>query len=136
MATNGSCHTSSEELWRHSSPESTQIHDFMQKSAEKYGLPLKSYQDLWQWSVSEPAKFWEHVWEYTGVKAHEPYNHVSRCGVFSDDASSIPLGPITSVSDCRIGPENGRLSLSAAKFLRGQQAQLRRKSTLPVECPR
>ncbi|PLB35476.1 acetoacetate--CoA ligase family protein [Aspergillus candidus] len=76
MATNGSCHTSPEELWRHSSPESTQIHDFMQKSAKKYDLPLNNYQDLWQWSVSEPAQFWEHVWEYTGVKAHEPYNRV------------------------------------------------------------
>ncbi|KAI9368985.1 hypothetical protein BJX61DRAFT_536792 [Aspergillus egyptiacus] len=75
MAADGSP-ASSQELWRHSSPESTQIHHFMHRTAEKHGVTLKSYNDLWQWSISEPAKFWEEIWHYTGIKAHKSYNHV------------------------------------------------------------
>ncbi|PLB43697.1 acetoacetyl-CoA synthase [Aspergillus steynii IBT 23096] len=75
MSSNGTS-ASSKELWRHSAPHTTQIYDFMQKSNQNYGSSLASYNDLWQWSVSEPAKFWEHVWHYTAVKAHKPYNTV------------------------------------------------------------
>lgn len=64
------------ELWRPSSPEKTQIHDFMTKINWKYGLSLNNYNDLWQWSVTEPAKFWEETWHYTAIKAHEPYKQV------------------------------------------------------------
>lgn len=67
----------SKELWRHSAPHTTQIYDFIQKSNQTYGTSLTSYDDLWQWSVSEPAKFWEHVWHYTAIKAHNQYNVVS-----------------------------------------------------------
>lgn len=74
--TNGSS-TGSKELWRHSAPQSTQIYDFMKKSNEKYGLSLNDYNDLYQWSVSEPAQFWEHLWHYTTVRTHKFYDEVS-----------------------------------------------------------
>ncbi|KAK2745233.1 hypothetical protein FQN57_003928 [Myotisia sp. PD_48] len=64
------------ELWRHSSPESTQIHHFKQHIAEKNSLPFETYDDLWRWSVDYPAKFWEEIWHYTGIKAHKPYDIV------------------------------------------------------------
>ncbi|OJJ49811.1 hypothetical protein ASPZODRAFT_163869 [Penicilliopsis zonata CBS 506.65] len=64
------------ELWRPSSPHDTQIFGFMVKVGKKYGVSLNNYHDLWQWSVSEPAKFWEETWHYTAVKAHTPYNRV------------------------------------------------------------
>lgn len=69
------------ELWRPSSPEKTQIYDFMTKVNEKHALSLNNYNDLWEWSVSEPAKFWEETWQYTGIKAHEPYKQVSARNV-------------------------------------------------------
>ncbi|KAL4786128.1 hypothetical protein BJX76DRAFT_143723 [Aspergillus varians] len=68
--------SSPQELWRHSAPESTQIHHFIKRTAEKHGITLDNYSDLWQWSISEPAKFWEDIWLYTGVNAHKSYNHV------------------------------------------------------------
>ena len=67
----------SKELWRHSSPHTTQIYDFMKKSGQKHGVSFDSYHDLWRWSVSEPAQFWEDIWHYTTVKAHKPYDKVS-----------------------------------------------------------
>ncbi|KAE8145532.1 hypothetical protein BDV25DRAFT_133698 [Aspergillus avenaceus] len=75
MSSNG-ISTSSKELWRHASPQDTQICDFMKKSNELHGLCLDNYDDLWRWSISEPAKFWEQLWHYTGVRAHNPYDSV------------------------------------------------------------
>ncbi|GES59104.1 acetoacetyl-CoA synthase [Aspergillus terreus] len=72
---NGSS-TGAKELWRHSAPQDTQIYDFMKKANEKYGLSMNNYNDLWQWSVSEPANFWEHAWNYTSVKTHSQYDQV------------------------------------------------------------
>lgn len=67
----------SKELWQHSSPHTTQIYDFMKKSGQKHAVSFDSYHDLWRWSVSEPAQFWEDIWHYTAVKAHKPYDKVS-----------------------------------------------------------
>ena len=70
------------ELWRSSSPEATQVYDFMTKVNKKYGLTLNDYNALWKWSVSEPAQFWEEIWHYTKIHAHKPYQQVSiglRC---------------------------------------------------------
>ncbi|GKZ28661.1 hypothetical protein AbraIFM66950_011097 [Aspergillus brasiliensis] len=66
----------SKELWRHSSPRSTQIYDFIQSANAKHGLSMCTYNDLWQWSVSDPAKFWEDVWEFTSIQAHKSYDRV------------------------------------------------------------
>lgn len=64
------------ELWRPSAPEKTQMFKFKTYISQKYNLELKSYDELWQWSVSHPAEFWEEVWHQTGVKAHKTYSKV------------------------------------------------------------
>lgn len=66
------------ELWRPSSPESTRIFQFLSQVAEKYGLSLKTYDDLWQWSVSEPAHFWGEVSRFTNVKFHKTHDNVRQ----------------------------------------------------------
>ncbi|KAB8218606.1 hypothetical protein BDV33DRAFT_192577 [Aspergillus novoparasiticus] len=75
MSSNG-VPTGSKELWRHSSPQDTQIYDFMMKLNAEHGLSLKSYDDLWRWSISKPALFWERIWHYTAIKSHKPYDRV------------------------------------------------------------
>lgn len=66
------------ELWRPSAPERTQIHHFKDLVNRKYSLELADYHDLWKWSVSEPALFWEEVLHYTMVKAYSPFTKVWR----------------------------------------------------------
>ncbi|EEP78479.1 acetoacetate-CoA ligase [Uncinocarpus reesii 1704] len=66
------------ELWRPANPEATSIHEFKTIVASKHDIALSTYHDLWQWSVDEPNKFWEEVWNYTGVKAHRSYDKVSE----------------------------------------------------------
>ncbi|KAB8243188.1 hypothetical protein BDV35DRAFT_363741 [Aspergillus flavus] len=75
MSSNG-VPTGSKELWRHSSPQDTQIYDFMMKLNAEHNLSLKSYNDLWRWSISKPALFWERIWHYTAIKSHKPYDRV------------------------------------------------------------
>ncbi|KAE8346529.1 hypothetical protein BDV24DRAFT_147257 [Aspergillus arachidicola] len=77
MSSNG-VPTGSKELWRHSSPQDTQIYDFMMKLNAEHGLSLKSYDDLWRWSISKPALFWERIWHYTAIKSHKPYDRVLK----------------------------------------------------------
>ncbi len=40
------------------------------------GLRLGTYEELWAWSVSDVAAFWESIWVYFGVQASRPYESV------------------------------------------------------------
>lgn len=82
-STNGEDSSPAKELWRPSSPEKTKIYEFKELVSKKHNIPLKDYNDLWQWSVTEPAKFWEEIWHYTAIKAHQPYTKVS-CSTAQD----------------------------------------------------
>jgi acetoacetyl-CoA synthetase len=38
--------------------------------ADRHGLHLSSHDQLWQWSVTDPAAFWDSIWDYFGVLGH------------------------------------------------------------------
>lgn len=121
----GEISTGPKELWRHSAPESTQIHDFMAKTGQKHGTSFGNYNDLWNWSISEPAKFWEEIWHYTGIKAHTPYDRVTFLNRLSEYLGLTPLS----------GLGAGPAALPSAAFLRGKQAELCRESSLSSKLP-
>lgn len=66
------------ELWRHPSPESTRMWEFMHLIGKKYNLSLDSYDELYQWSIDNIALFWEEAWEFTGIKTSRHYNKVNH----------------------------------------------------------
>src|SRR5579859_3988594 len=35
-----------------------------------HGRQLDGYQELWQWSVTEPGPFWAAIWDYFEVLGH------------------------------------------------------------------
>jgi acetoacetyl-CoA synthetase len=39
---------------------------------ETRGLDLRSYDDAWRWSVTEPGRFWRSIWDHFEVLAHLP----------------------------------------------------------------
>ncbi|TKX20971.1 malonamoyl-CoA synthetase-like protein [Elsinoe australis] len=61
------------ELWRHSNPNSTQLHDFMTRVNKKYGKNFQTYQQLYRWSIDDISDFWSEIWQYVGVRASKPY---------------------------------------------------------------
>lgn len=46
-------------------------------SVFRASLILDSYEELWEWSVSQVEKFWVLVWEFTGIVSSEPWQTVS-----------------------------------------------------------
>jgi acetoacetyl-CoA synthetase len=57
-------------LWR-PSPEriaAARLTGFMAEAGRRHGLTLKDYDDVYAWSVTELAPFWELVWDFCGVK--------------------------------------------------------------------
>jgi acetoacetyl-CoA synthetase len=65
-------------LWEHGDPRSTQMWEFLLLVNKKYGLALKAYDDLHQWSVDNVAKFWEEVWDFTGIVSDKRFSKVPR----------------------------------------------------------
>jgi acetoacetyl-CoA synthetase len=58
-----------EVLWK-PAPEainSARVTAYARWLAATRGLDLRNHDQLWQWSVDEPAGFWESVWDYFGV---------------------------------------------------------------------
>ena len=56
-------------LWE---PDHKTVHDarvtqFMSWLADGRGPRFDRYEELWQWSVTEPARFWAAIWDYFGV---------------------------------------------------------------------
>lgn len=51
-------------LWTPSHPQKTQLADFM---AQQGFATDTDYQTFWQWSVDNPEKFWDAVWDFCGV---------------------------------------------------------------------
>lgn len=44
----------------------------------KKGLYFRGYHDLWEWSVTDLEDFWESLWQYFHIKAHDIYLEVLR----------------------------------------------------------
>lgn len=76
-APNGQAKAPKPILWTHSDPDSTRMAGFMKRVNEKYSLNLKTYNDLYQWSIGNIGPFWEDVWSFTGVVAEKGFEEVS-----------------------------------------------------------
>ena len=65
-------------LWEPSDKRKTQanITRYLEWLKEKKGLTFGSYQELWQWSVTDLEDFWVSIWDYFEVRAHQPYREV------------------------------------------------------------
>ncbi|KAI0381848.1 acetoacetyl-coenzyme A synthetase [Hypomontagnella monticulosa] len=54
-------------LWEHPNPQKTQMYDFMQRVNQKHSLNLKTFQDLFQYSVSKRSDFYAEVFDYCNI---------------------------------------------------------------------
>ena len=55
--------------------EHAQITRYQRWLAGDRGVATGSYDELWDWSVAEPAAFWDSIWDYFGVlgeRGHRP----------------------------------------------------------------
>ena len=71
MHTMSTAQTIDRPLWTPSDTRVAQanVEAFRDLVNTRHGLELNDYADLLQWSVTEPAAFWDAVWETGGVIA-------------------------------------------------------------------
>ncbi|ETS77143.1 hypothetical protein PFICI_11017 [Pestalotiopsis fici W106-1] len=54
-------------LWEHPDPQSTEMYKFMQSVNQKHKLNLKTFWDLYQWSINKRSTFWTDVFERSPI---------------------------------------------------------------------
>lgn len=64
------------ELWRHLDPKSTAMWKFLEHVNSTRALGLNNYEQLHNWSITNPADFWADVWHYAGIAASKSYDEV------------------------------------------------------------
>ncbi|MEX2430426.1 MAG: acetoacetate--CoA ligase, partial [Dehalococcoidia bacterium] len=65
-------------LWEPSEElvENSNLSQYMDWLAEHRGLEFGSYDELWNWSVSELEGFWASLWQYFHIQSPTPYSTV------------------------------------------------------------
>ena len=56
--------------------EQSNLKKYMDWLFVKKGLYFRSYEDLWEWSVTDLEDFWESLWHYFNIKSHDLYLEV------------------------------------------------------------
>ncbi|KAF2090758.1 acetoacetyl-CoA synthase [Saccharata proteae CBS 121410] len=51
------------QLWEHPDPKGTNLWRFMRQVERGRGVDMKSFEELWQWSVTKRAEFYQDLWE-------------------------------------------------------------------------
>ncbi len=52
------------------------IRRYMQWLNDNHGKAFTTYADLWEWSTTDVAAFWESIWRFYAITAHSPYTAV------------------------------------------------------------
>lgn len=65
-------------MWRPTDEDLSQstLTALMDWLARNRGLSFGTYGDLWQWSIAEPAAFWDALWHYFDIEVDVPYQSV------------------------------------------------------------
>lgn len=65
-------------LWEPSQyfKDNSHLEHYRKWLSENRNLKFKSYQELWEWSVTEIENFWESIWQYFDIISHSPYKTV------------------------------------------------------------
>ncbi len=75
-----------EMLWKPTQErvKASAMYRFKQFVNQRYGQDLKDYNGLYRWSIDFIPEFWESFWEFSGILASKPWDHVV------DDVAKMP----------------------------------------------
>ena len=65
-------------LWQPSEAQikNANMTNFIEFINKKYGLSIKDYLELYNWSIDQSPNFWAAMWEYGSIIASKPYEQV------------------------------------------------------------
>ncbi|RDL36366.1 Acetyl-CoA synthetase-like protein [Venustampulla echinocandica] len=75
------------ELWKHPNPESTEMYKMMQQINQKHNLNLNTFWELYQYSISNRAQFWDQCFQSLDIIHSGSYKQVV------DESASIETIP-------------------------------------------
>ncbi|GJJ07461.1 hypothetical protein Clacol_001663 [Clathrus columnatus] len=93
-------------LWSPSSPASTSTFRFRDVVNKKYGLSLKTYNDLYTWSVENISEFWSLIWDETNI--------VGDKGIHVINENATPADNPTWFSDAHLNWAENMLHLRSS----------------------
>ena len=75
-------HDSTQPLWQPSIGriDASNLKRFDEYLEHKLGVTFDDYQQLHQWSVEQPNLFWQHIWQFTGIRASQSWDSVLSDG--------------------------------------------------------
>lgn len=120
-------------LWTHPDPDSSRMAGFMHRVNAKYNLKLRTYPELYKWSIDNIGLFWGEVWDSTGIVAEWGFDEVRE-----DIFLSCNILPLIESGDVgglmKIGDTEKCSPFSKARFLCWFALEFRRKSTVSCKC--
>lgn len=65
-------------LWEPSQAvrQAANLTQYMQWLGQERGLAFRTYQELWEWSVTEVGDFWGSLWDYFDIQASKRYSSI------------------------------------------------------------
>lgn len=90
-------------LWSPSDPDSTATFRLRDVVNKQFGLSLKTYNDLYTWSVENVPEFWSLVWDETNV--------IGEKGSSVVDSGALPVDNPTWFPDARLNWAENMLRL-------------------------
>ena len=75
-------HDSTQPLWQPSIEriDASNLKRFGEYLEHKLGVTFDDYQQLHQWSVEQPNLFWQHIWQFTDIRASQSWDSVLSDG--------------------------------------------------------
>ncbi|WP_166960151.1 acetoacetate--CoA ligase [Yeosuana marina] len=77
---------SDNKLWEGSTSfkENSHLFNYQKWLADNHNLHFTTYEDIWQWSVTNASDFWKSIWDYFNVISHSPYESVLKMTTMPD----------------------------------------------------
>ena len=71
-------------LWKHKISKKSHVSKFIDIINRKNNLQIGKYEDLYEWSISNPNQFWEETWKYSNIISSSDYHEIV------DDITKMP----------------------------------------------
>ena len=71
-------------LWEPRLSNKSHVSNFIDNVNRKNNLQIDKYQELYEWSISNPNQFWEETWKYSNIISSSDYHEIV------DDITKMP----------------------------------------------
>ena len=71
-------------LWKPKKSKKSHVSSFIDNINRKNNLQIGTYEDLYEWSISNPNQFWEETWKYSNIISSSDYHEIV------DDITKMP----------------------------------------------